>query len=402
MALAPIFKKAYWSLAAAGLVYFAFVSLLLNGTIQRLAIYAHIFHTGYWQSPNNPEQFGFLKNQVQPFTIPTPDGETLYGWHILPLALYTKHERALLGEYGYANFHREFLKQDSNARLVINFHGNAGNIAQGWRTDTYRAVTAGASEITHVISIDYRGFGLSTGSPTEQGLIIDGVTVAKWAMDTLGVPPERIVLLGQSLGTAVATAVAERMVADLGIEFKGIILVAGFSDIPTLMLTYAIGGIIPILSPLKPYPKFQSFFKGKIQETWFTADRLRNLARRSKAMNLFLIHAKNDFDIPWQHCDTLFYAAANATSAQGMTLKQIDSVKKHKDLGEAGYVNTWTAGVGETGMTKIRQEIVKRGGKSDLIGRIVKVFLEGLTVAGHNRIPSYPVVAKAVLNAFAT
>lgn len=186
MALAPIFKKAYWSLAAAGLAYFAFISLLLNGAIQRHAIYAHTLHTAYWQSPNNPEQLGFLKNQVQPFSIPTPDGETLYGWHILPLAIYTKHEKALLGNSSHTNSHRELLQQDPSARLIINFHGNAGNVAQGWRTETYRAVTAGTSEITHVITIDYRGFGLSSGIPTEAGLIIDGMTITKWAMDTLG------------------------------------------------------------------------------------------------------------------------------------------------------------------------------------------------------------------------
>ena len=154
------------------------------------------------------------------------------------------------------------------------------------------------------------------------------------------------------------------MVTDHGIEFKGIILVAGFSDIPTLMLTYAVGGIIPILSPMKQYPTLQKFFKGQIQETWLTADRLRHIVRISKSLNLYLIHAKDDFDIPWQHCDTLFYAAANATSAQGMTMKQIDAVKKHQDLGEAGYANSWTAGVGESGMVRIRQDIIKRGGMS--------------------------------------
>lgn len=379
MAIAPTFKRAYWALVVAGLAYFTSVSLLLNGRIQRFAIYAHVFHTGYWQSPNNPERFGFLKNQVQPFAVSTPDGETLYGWHVIPLALYIKHERALLGEYGHADLHKELLKQDPDARLILNFHGNAGNVAQGWRTDTYRAITDGVSESTHVISIDYRGFGLSTGSPTEQGLITDGVTVAKWAMDTLGIPPERIVLLGQSLGTAVATAVAERMLVADKVEFKGIILVAGFSDIPTLMLTYAIGGVLPILSPMRPYPTLQKFFMGKIQERWLTTDRLRNVVRRSKALNLFLVHAKDDFDIPWQHCDTLFYAAANATSAQGMTLKQMDSVKKHQDLGEAGYTNTWTAGVGETGTSRIRQDILKRGGESDLLEFVVHKCFAKLT-----------------------
>ena len=82
--------------------------------------------------------------------------------------------------------HEKLLKEDENARLVIYFHGNAGNVAQGWRTDTYRAIASGANDKTHVIAVDYRGFGYSTGSPTEQGLITDGVTVVEWAMNQLG------------------------------------------------------------------------------------------------------------------------------------------------------------------------------------------------------------------------
>jgi abhydrolase domain-containing protein 12 len=38
------------------------------------------------------------ENQVQPFSITTPDGQVLFAWHILPLALYTKHEALLTQE----------------------------------------------------------------------------------------------------------------------------------------------------------------------------------------------------------------------------------------------------------------------------------------------------------------
>ena len=215
-AIAPIYKKAYWFFAAAGLAYFAFLSLLLNGTLQRHAIYAHKFHTAYWQSPNKPEQFGFLKNQVQPFSIPTPDGETLYGWHVLPLAFYNKHERSLLEKSALVGSYRDLLKQDPNARLIINFHGNAGHLANGWRTDTYRAVTTGASDVTHIITIDYRGYGYSTGSPTEQGLITDGLTITEWAMDTLG---ERACLARRFHVMAVFNGTSKHEVRDQGPGF---------------------------------------------------------------------------------------------------------------------------------------------------------------------------------------
>jgi abhydrolase domain-containing protein 12 len=32
---------------------------------------------------------------VTPFTIPTPDGQTLYAWHILPIDTYLRNEEAL-------------------------------------------------------------------------------------------------------------------------------------------------------------------------------------------------------------------------------------------------------------------------------------------------------------------
>lgn len=223
-------------------------------------------------------------------------------------------------------------------------------------------MASGAPDKIHVLTVDYRGFGFSTGSPTEAGLITDGLTLVKWAIHTLHIPPERIILLGQSLGTAVATAVAEKLALEDGTEFKAIILVAAFSDIPNLMLTYAVGGLVPILSPMRPYPMLQRFFADRIQETWFTAARLARLIRHCKNMHLYLIHAKNDFDIPWSHSNTLFYAAANATSESGMTVKQMNSVKSYKDLGESGWINAWTAGQFDGGRKTIRQEIVRHGG----------------------------------------
>lgn len=225
-------------------------------------------------------------------------------------------------------------------------------------------MATGAAERIHVLTVDYRGFGYSTGSPTEEGLITDGIALVEWALNVAHIPPERIVLLGQSLGTAVATATAEYFSLQHKIDFKGVIFVAAFSDLPTLMSTYTIGGVIPVLSPLRPYPMLQRFFASHIQETWFTARRLANLIRGCKYLNLYLIHSRNDHDISWTHSNTLFYAAASATSEAGLTEKQIDAVKSHEDLGDSGWINTWTAaGQALNRSKKIRQEIVNHGGK---------------------------------------
>ncbi|KAL8824712.1 MAG: hypothetical protein Q9191_004868 [Dirinaria sp. TL-2023a] len=310
------------------------------------------------------------KNQVQPFHVRTPDGELLYAWHILPLALYARHEKQLLNEPDGLpeDITRtqafQLLTGDPESRLVINFHGNAGTIAQGWRTDTYRAIASGASNKIHVLTADYRGFGYSSGAPYEQGLITDGIAVVNWALQVAQIPPERIVLFGQSLGTAVSVAVAEHFALKARIEFAGIVLAAGFSDIPTLMLSYYLGGVLPVLAPLRPYPWLQRFFSDHIQERWITTERLKTLVKHSPNLDLQILHARDDFQIPWSHSDTLFRTAANATVNGGMTVTQIDAIKDFQNLGEGGTISTWTAASSKgDGLTKIRQQVVLQGGK---------------------------------------
>lgn len=86
----------------------------------------------------------------------------------------------------------------------------------------------GSTSNIHILAIDYRGFGLSTGFPTEDGLITDGVAAVDWALIVAQIPASRIVILGQSLGTAVTAGVVERF-AQRGVDFAGVVLVAGKS-----------------------------------------------------------------------------------------------------------------------------------------------------------------------------
>lgn len=59
------------------------------------ALYAHKFNTLFLQDIDDTEQFGFAKNQVTPFHLKTPDGETLYAWHVLPDDVYARNDRAI-------------------------------------------------------------------------------------------------------------------------------------------------------------------------------------------------------------------------------------------------------------------------------------------------------------------
>lgn len=185
-----------------------------------------------------------------------------------------------------------------------------------------------------------------------------------YAINTLGVPPSRVVIQGQSLGTAVSLAVAEYFGAVRGIDFKAIVLIAAFSDVPTLVCTYSIGGIIPILSPLKFLPKLQSFFASQVQETWYSSNRIANLVKTSRSLELRLIHAFDDVEIPWANSEILFYAAANATSDRGLTKKHVDAVKFHDQLSNREWTDGWKT-EHNGGLKYVKLHVVPYGGGSD-------------------------------------
>lgn len=376
----PLFKKAYWSLVGLGGLYVLLLLALTNPSLQRKALYLNSVNTVFWHDLGQPEQWGFLNGQVQSQTITTPDGETLYSWLILPTGAIDRYEAAIEQSKNASEPFR--LSRKSDTKLVISFHGNAGHVGQGWRTDTYRALTAADNDNLHILTVDYRGFGHSTGTPTEQGLILDGISTVKYAMKELGIPPERVVLVGQSLGVAVTIAVAEHFAVNESIEFKGLVLGAGFSDLTTLLQTYAIGHAIPVFSPLRGYPRILNYFTSRIVDTWWSSERLFRLVKASKNINLAMLHARNDYDIPWKHSQTLFYTAVNATSNGQLSAKDIDAAKNHQELTRGGFIDSWKAAAGAGGTKRIKFTLLRDG--------------------GHNRIMTFAPVTKAVIDAFAS
>lgn len=179
-------------------------------------------------------------------------------------------------------------------------------------------------------------------------------------MKTAKIPASRIVLLGQSLGTAVVSGVAEKYALQ-GVEFAGITLVAGFSDLATLMSVYHIGGIIPVLAPFRVAPFFLRLVHRFIVDKWHSANRLGNIVRHTKTrLRISLVHAKNDWDIPWTEDNKLFKAAANET-AGNLNDGEFDAWKEQRTVhkGKDAFVTTWKA---EPNII-VRQELFPYGGK---------------------------------------
>ncbi|KAK7913952.1 hypothetical protein PG985_011655 [Apiospora marii] len=339
-----------------------YISFILLGSIPLFQ--RQYLNTLFWHDINRPEYWGFARNQVTPFSIHTSDGETLYAWHILPLQAYLGNEDKLqaqpagFAEDVTATESFRMLREDPDARL------NAGHIAQAIRPDSYHTLTDTSNY--HVLAIDYRGFGKSTGVPTEAGVINDGVAAVDWAMKVAQVPSSQIVVIGQSLGTAVTSGVAEHF-AMQGVEFAGVILAAGFSNLPTLLSRYSAAGFIPVLSPVRAIPPLLRLFQGFVVDKWKSDERLATLVGLTRnRLRLTLIHAKNDVEIPCSESDTLFRSAAG--SAIGTDLDDEDFAKWKEERTVVRDDGTFVATV-EANQPDIviREELVPYGGHNDVM-----------------------------------
>ncbi len=371
----------YSSIAAAVLVglYACLLGLLTTSFFQAHVVYLHKIQMTWFKDLDVPESFGFLRGQTTPFSIPSSTGDTLYAWHILPVESYRQHEAALIAEpAGFAldvasRFAFQLLRDDPDARLVIHIHGAAGTVGSGYRVPNYRALSAGQPRSIHVLTFDYRGFGRSRGTPSERGLCLDAIAVVEWAVETACVPPSRILIFSQSLGTAVSLAVSEHFALQSPpILFAGLILVAPFVDVATLVSTYRVAGSIPILSPLARVPVLFEYLSSFIHDKWSSKDRIAGYVRTNEGngekYRLNLIHAEDDYDIPSHHTEVLFWHAVNATLSRGITYDELEEVKykSRRDLGAAGSIMEWRT---ENGL--IREEISKTGLHDVIMGNPV-------------------------------
>jgi fermentation-respiration switch protein FrsA (DUF1100 family) len=89
-------------------------------------------------------------------------------------------------------------------RAIVYFHGNGESVGDNADLVAYLSEVLEAS----IFIFDYRGYGHSEGRPDEAGCIADGLAAQHWLADRLGVKPSDLVLMGSSLGSAVAVAAA--------------------------------------------------------------------------------------------------------------------------------------------------------------------------------------------------
>jgi fermentation-respiration switch protein FrsA (DUF1100 family) len=177
--------------------------------------------------------------------LDTADGERLVAWHVPPRG---------------------------DRPVVLYLHGNGGTLSH--RAGRFHALTADG---TGLLAIDYRGYGGSTGRPTEAGLLIDAETAHGFAAARY--PAARIAVWGESLGTAVAVGLAaERPIGRLVLE-------APFTSAVELAA--------------RRYPL--------VPVRWLMKDQFRSdLRMASIAVPLLVLHGARDTVVPIEYGERLF------------------------------------------------------------------------------------------------
>jgi fermentation-respiration switch protein FrsA (DUF1100 family) len=155
-----------------------------------------------------PQGFWDLQHQVHATDawIDTPDGVRLHAW---------------------------FVAREGARWVTLYLHGNAGNITH--RLPHIQEIVAAGSSI---LILDYRGYGKSSGRPTEKGLYIDSDAAFAHLLG-MGYRADQIIIHGESLGTAVAVDLASRQ------PCAALILEAPFTSASDVA-----GTVLPILGPL--------------------------------------------------------------------------------------------------------------------------------------------------------
>ena len=234
-------------LLVAGLV--AFVMLFED----RFIYFPSKYPEGAWDVAGR----GDSAAKVEDVWFQAADGVRLHGWYCTPRG-------------------SDAIEQAQRRMTLLWFHGNAGNV-----TSRYAMVERLVELPAEVFIIDYRGYGRSEGSPSEQGLYMDARAAWDYLTGARGIPPANIVVFGDSLGGAVAIDLATK------VEPAGLAVQSSFTSIRDMAAE-----VMP-------------FVPGFILRT--KMDSLRKIAT-VRAPKLF-IHSPADELVPYRFGRALFDAA---------------------------------------------------------------------------------------------
>jgi uncharacterized protein len=186
------------------------ILILIVGAVIFICLYSQIENFFVFHPQKNhdmlPDQLGLVHKSV---FFEASDGTKLHGW---------------------------FFPLPGKSPVILFCHGNAGNISHRLH-NIGELLNMGFQ----VFIFDYRGFGKSKGSPSREGVFLDGLAAYDYLRNRLGIPSDRIILFGRSLGAAVATEIASKRKANR------LILESAFTS------TKAMARTMPLFALLSPF-----------------------------------------------------------------------------------------------------------------------------------------------------
>jgi uncharacterized protein len=178
-----------WRLARVAALLAAVVPALIVVFESRFIYFPAKYPEGDWRAREPRAVEGRAAARVEDVWLTAADGVRLHAWHAAPV----------VGRAGA-------LEPVETDRAVLYLHGNAGNISH-----RREIIESFSSLPANVLALDYRGYGRSEGTPSEEGLYRDARAAWDYLTGTRGVRPDRVVVYGESLGGAVAVDLAARV-----------------------------------------------------------------------------------------------------------------------------------------------------------------------------------------------
>lgn len=231
---------------------------------------------------SNPRRLG-VQSACRNFFLETDKNIKLGVWHILPNSL---NNTPISDESDY-----EKLLSTSNKRIIVYFHGNAWTRSAPHRIKLYNIFSAADY---HVLALDYRGYGDSSGTPSEKGVIHDAMKLFTWVKERSGENP--VFIWSHSLGTAIGTAATKRLCKQ-NLCPNGFVLEAPFNNLGSIVRHHA------ITKPFRWMPWFEKIMVEPFEHLgiYFTTD------ERIKFVEcpILILHAKDDRVIPFKLAENL-------------------------------------------------------------------------------------------------
>ncbi|MED6234550.1 hypothetical protein ATANTOWER_030488 [Ataeniobius toweri] len=264
------------------------VILYLFPWILSHAIFSHLLRFPYFVDLRRPQD---VLNHTCNFYLSTEEGVSVGVWHTLPVSQWD----AAAGKN--LDWYHETL--GDGRPVIIYLHGNVGTRAISHRVELVKILSAAGY---HVLSLDYRGFGDSTGDPSEAGLTSDALYLYYWAKTRSR--GSMLCLWGHSLGSGVATNAAVRIQEQEGYAVDALILEAPYTRIGEAVVNHPLAKMYMFL------PGFESLLWNILERINISFANDKNLKTLSSP--LLILHSEDDNVVPFHMGQKLYQISLQA------------------------------------------------------------------------------------------